>query len=179
MWDVHWRPWYCQAVWHRQEHVGRPWYDKEGEDAIPLSNVNGANLSKVIEWKTFHKDDPSLPEDEDNKKKTDTISSWDLDFLKVDQETLFKVIPAANYLNIKKLLDLTCKTLANILKGRILRRFVTSSTSETVWLQKRRSRSRRRMSGLWSVWSINIVQILLMVFPYNNIKRFATIRIKI
>ena len=106
--------------------------DKEGEDAIPLSNVNGANLSKVIEWKTFHKDDPSLPEDEDNKKKTDTISSWDLDFLKVDQETLFKVIPAANYLNIKKLLDLTCKTLANILKGRILRRFVTSSTSETV-----------------------------------------------
>ena len=106
--------------------------DKEGEDAIPLSNVNGANLSKVIEWKTFHKDDPSLPEDEDNKKKTDTISSWDLDFLKVDQETLFKVIPTANYLDIKKLLDLTCKTLANILKGRILRRFVTSSTSETV-----------------------------------------------
>ena len=106
--------------------------DKEGEDAIPLSNVNGATLSKVIEWITFHKDDPSLPEDEDNKKKTDTISSWDLDFLKVDQETLFKVIPAANYLNIKKLLDLTCKTLANILKGRILRRFVTSSTSETV-----------------------------------------------
>ena len=106
--------------------------DKEGEDAIPLSNVNGANLSKVIEWKTFHKDDPSLPEDEDNKKKTDTISSWDLDFLKVDQETLFKVIPAANYLNIKKLLDLTCKTLANILKGRILRRFVTSSISETI-----------------------------------------------
>ena len=91
--------------------------DKEGEDAIPLSNVNGANLSKVIEWKTFHKDDPSLPEDEDNKKKTDTISSWDLDFLKVDQETLFKVIPAANYLNIKKLLDVTCKTLANMIKG--------------------------------------------------------------
>ena len=29
--------------------------DKEDEEAIPLSNVNGATLSKAIEWVTFHK----------------------------------------------------------------------------------------------------------------------------
>ena len=29
--------------------------DKEDEEAIPLSNVNEATLSKAIEWVTFHK----------------------------------------------------------------------------------------------------------------------------
>ena len=92
--------------------------DEEDEEAIPLPNVNGATLKKVIEWATYHKDDPSLPEDENNKKKTDTISSWDTDFLKVDQGTLIKLILAANYLDIKKLLDVTCKTVANMIKGK-------------------------------------------------------------
>merc|ERR1712063_87672 len=57
--------------------------------------------------------------DEDNKeKRTDDISSWDADFLKVDQGTLFELILAANYLDIKGLLDVTCKTVANMIKGK-------------------------------------------------------------
>merc|ERR1712063_118571 len=58
-------------------------------------------------------------EDDDNKeKRTDDISSWDADFLKVDQGTLFELILAANYLDIKGLLDVTCKTVANMIKGK-------------------------------------------------------------
>ena len=52
----------------------------------------------------------SLPEDE----KT----VWDKDFVKVDDETLFNLILAANYLDIKPLLDLTCKTVADEIKGK-------------------------------------------------------------
>ena len=56
----------------------------------------------MIQWATYHKDDPPLPEDDENKeKRTDDISSWDADFLKVDQGTLFELILAANYLDIK------------------------------------------------------------------------------
>ena len=34
----------------------------------------------------FSQDDPPLPEDDENKeKRTDDISSWDADFLKVDK----------------------------------------------------------------------------------------------
>ena len=89
----------------------------------------------MIQWATYHKDDPPLPEDDENKeKRTDDICSWDADFLKVDQGTLFELILAANYLDIKVclpetrltlltsilqgLLDVTCKTVANMIKGK-------------------------------------------------------------
>ncbi|UYV78247.1 SKP1 [Cordylochernes scorpioides] len=93
--------------------------DEEEDEVVPLPNVNSAILKKVITWATYHKDDPVTPEEEENKeKRTDDISTWDADFLKVDQGTLFELILAANYLDIKGLLDVTCKTVANMIKGK-------------------------------------------------------------
>ena len=93
--------------------------DAGEEEVVPLPNVNAAILKKVIQWAQYHKDDPPPPEDDENKeKRTDDISSWDSDFLKVDQGTLFELILAAKYLDIKGLLDLTCKTVANMIKGK-------------------------------------------------------------
>ncbi|VDN02480.1 unnamed protein product [Thelazia callipaeda] len=88
-------------------------------EGIPLQNVNSSILKKVIHWCEYHKDDPISPDDGDNKeKRTDDIPSWDVEFLKVDQGTLFELILAANYLDIKGLLDVTCKTVANMIKGK-------------------------------------------------------------
>ena len=88
-------------------------------DPIPVPNVNGAIMRKVIEWATHHKGDPPPPEDDEFKeKKLDEIDPWDLGFLKVDQGTLFELILAANYLDIKGLLEVTCKTVANMIKGK-------------------------------------------------------------
>ena len=67
--------------------------DDDEEEAVPLPNVNAAILKKVIQWCTYHKDDPPPPEDDENKeKRTDDICSWDAEFLKVDQGTLFELI---------------------------------------------------------------------------------------
>ena len=67
--------------------------DEDDDEAVPLPNVNAAILKKVIQWCTYHKDDPPPPEDDENKeKRTDDISSWDAEFLKVDQGTLFELI---------------------------------------------------------------------------------------
>eukprot|EP01088_Endostelium_zonatum_P008289 TRINITY_DN20_c0_g1_i2.p1 TRINITY_DN20_c0_g1~~TRINITY_DN20_c0_g1_i2.p1 ORF type:complete len:164 (+),score=40.09 TRINITY_DN20_c0_g1_i2:43-534(+) len=86
---------------------------------IPLPNVTGKILSKVIEYCKYHHEHPEAPADEKkDEKRTDDISPWDKEFCDVDQPTLFELILAANYLDIKPLLDLTCKTVANMIKGK-------------------------------------------------------------
>ena len=63
------------------------------DDIIPLPNVNSGILKRVIQWATNHKDDPPPPEDDENREKNlNDISTWDQDFLKVDQGTLFELI---------------------------------------------------------------------------------------
>ncbi|KAF7494291.1 S-phase kinase-associated protein 1 [Sarcoptes scabiei] len=93
--------------------------EEDDGEPIPVQNVNSAILRKVIQWATYHKGDPPTPDDDDTReKRIDDITSWDSDFLKVDQGTLFEIILAANYLDIKLLLDLACKTVANMIRGK-------------------------------------------------------------
>ncbi|KAJ5643020.1 E3 ubiquitin ligase complex SCF subunit sconC [Penicillium longicatenatum] len=88
-------------------------------EAIPIPNVNETVLKKVIEWCDHHKNDPpTAGDDDDNRRKTTDIDEWDQKFMQVDQEMLFEVILAANYLDIKALLDVGCKTVANMIKGK-------------------------------------------------------------
>merc|ERR1712023_168989 len=65
------------------------------EPAIPLPAVEGNILELVLKYCNYHFE---------NKE------------LKVDDKTLFSLILAANYLDIKSLLDLTCKTVADYIK---------------------------------------------------------------
>merc|ERR1712072_495114 len=77
--------------------------------AIPLPPVEGAILAKVIEYCTYHTENKEAKEDERD--------AWDKKFAGVDDDTLFSLILAANYLDIKQLLDLTCKTVADYIKA--------------------------------------------------------------
>ena len=96
--------------------------EEEGDDnLVPLPNVNAPILQKVIDWATEHKDDPPPPEEVENDntwRNTVDISDWDQDFLNVDQGILFELILAANYLDIKGLLDVTCMSVTNMIKGK-------------------------------------------------------------
>ncbi len=93
-------------------------FPADSDAPIPLPNVTGKILGKVIEWAKYHHEHPDPPTDEKkDDKRTDDISPWDKEFCDVDQPTLFELILAANYLDIKPLLDLTCKTVANMIKG--------------------------------------------------------------
>ena len=74
--------------------------DEDEEELVPLPNVNAAILKKVIQWATYHKDDPPPPEDDENKeKRTDDISSWDADFLKVCAKIMHFHITSVVYHN--------------------------------------------------------------------------------
>ncbi|KAK3429793.1 hypothetical protein EUGRSUZ_E01287 [Eucalyptus grandis] len=111
-------------------------------DGIPLPNVTGKILSKVIDYCKMHVVDT----DRDSSVAGDDFKAWDAEFVKVDLATLFDLMlyhflelisvaflsdndfmtwgscfvnaEAANYLNIKGLLDLTCQTVADMTKGK-------------------------------------------------------------
>ena len=87
------------------------------DEPIPLAQVTSDVMKKVIEWAQHHKDDPTQDKKE-GERLTHDISSWDANFIKVDQGMLFSLINAANYLKIDGLLDLGCKTVANMIKGK-------------------------------------------------------------
>ncbi|KYG40474.1 hypothetical protein M433DRAFT_138700 [Acidomyces richmondensis BFW] len=88
------------------EDLGAP------EEPIPIMNVSETMLRKVLEWCKHHKDDPAVTVDEDaeSRKKTTDIDDWDRNFM--------QIILAANYMDIKALLDVGCKTVANMIKGK-------------------------------------------------------------
>ncbi|GAB2291936.1 SCF ubiquitin ligase complex protein SKP1b [Dionaea muscipula] len=88
--------------------------DDCADSAIPLPNVTGKILSKVIEYCKKHVETPKS----EDRSVDDELKTWDAEFVKVDQNTLFDLILAANYLNIKTLLDLTCQTVADMIKGK-------------------------------------------------------------
>ncbi|XP_054825795.1 SKP1-like protein 1A [Prosopis cineraria] len=88
--------------------------DDCADSGIPLPNVTSKILAKVIEYCKKHVDVANSEE----KITEGQLRDWDADFVRVDQATLFDLILAANYLNIKSLLDLTCQTVADMIKGK-------------------------------------------------------------
>ncbi|KAG4078554.1 hypothetical protein HA402_002668 [Bradysia odoriphaga] len=92
---------------------------EEGSDTVvPLPNVKGNILRKIMEYAEHHKDDVVQIDDSDKDKRKDDVSAWDAEFLRMDQGTLFEMILAANYLDAKGLLNVACETVANLIKGK-------------------------------------------------------------
>jgi len=86
-------------------------------DTLPITNVDGRTLEKVVEYCEYHHGHPSAVVDKEDYR-TDNILEWDQKFLEVEMKLLFDIISAANFLDIKGLLDLCCKVIANLIKGK-------------------------------------------------------------
>ncbi|XP_059435543.1 SKP1-like protein 1A [Corylus avellana] len=76
--------------------------------------------SSATEYCKKHVEAPkaAAASEERSTSDDDDLKAWDGEFVKVDQATLFDLILAANYLNIKSVLDLTCQTVADMIKGK-------------------------------------------------------------
>ena len=104
--------------------VGQQIKEDLKDKPIELKNISANILDKIIEYMNYHYDDPVEERDSDEEdyndfKRSDDICDWDRRFMKdMDRDTLFELILAANYLNIKGLLELGCKTAANQIKGK-------------------------------------------------------------
>lgn len=100
--------------------IATMWSGDKSELKVPLPNVKGSILKKVIEYMTYHHTNPPKEIEKPLKSANmrEVVTEWDAQFVEVDQETLFELILAANYMDIKPLLDLTCAKVASMIKGK-------------------------------------------------------------
>lgn len=103
--------------------------DQEGTEAIiPIPNVSGRTLKLVLEYMGYHCQNRAEPIEKPLKTKIDSLlCEWDYNFLfhqllkdhdEKQHEVLIDVIMAANFLNVKDLLDLTCACVASMIRGK-------------------------------------------------------------
>ncbi|EGZ17183.1 hypothetical protein PHYSODRAFT_354552 [Phytophthora sojae] len=94
--------------------------DDDEVQEIPLPNVKSPVLSKVIEFCSHHHNSPMREIEKPLKSADmhDVVSDWDANFVDIEQEILFELILAANYMDIKSLLDLACAKVASMIKGK-------------------------------------------------------------
>jgi len=94
-----------------------------GETPIPLPNVSSKILKMVVDFCNHHYDAKTPPREEKKPWENPTIElkGYDLELserLTDDLPTLFDLILAANYLDIKTLMDVACQTVANKIIGK-------------------------------------------------------------
>jgi len=96
--------------------------EDENDQEIPLPNVKAAILAYIIEFCKHvveANDYKPPPKPLTTNKISDLTSEWYAKFMtQFDHETLFEIILGANFMNIKPLLDLSCATVASMIKGK-------------------------------------------------------------
>lgn len=94
---------------------------------IPLPNVSATILAKVLEFCNKHaaaaaadssSSDAAAGSSSSNAGGDKELASFDKAFLDVDTDTLYDLLMAANYLEVKELLDLACQKVADMIRGK-------------------------------------------------------------
>ena len=97
-----------EAVALRFETIKKLLEECDANDVIPVPEVKGKTLSKIMEWCKKHTVGGEATEEE-------ALNTWDAEFFK-DETILVDLILAANYLNIKDLLDQSTTVIAEKIK---------------------------------------------------------------
>lgn len=85
---------------------------------VPLPNVSAEVLRKVIEFGKHFQEEPMTPIQTPLKSShiDDLVQKWYAEFVNVPQKLLFELVAAANFMDIKPLLDLTCLAVSILIK---------------------------------------------------------------
>ena len=94
--------------------------DDDEQQEVPLLNVKSVTLGNVIEFCRHHQEEPmdDIEKPLKSSEMREVVQDWYANFVNVEQDVLFDLILAANYMDIKPLLDLTCATIASMIKGK-------------------------------------------------------------
>ena len=93
--------------------------DSGTEDESPLPAIKKSILDKIIEYCTYinANQPPEIDKPLRSNNLTDVVNEWYANFVQLDQEVLFELILAANFMDIKSLLELSCAKVASLIKG--------------------------------------------------------------
>jgi S-phase kinase-associated protein 1 len=82
--------------------------------------VKSEVLVKVIEFCKHYLTEPmnDIEKPLKSNNMAEVVQKWYAEYVDVEQVMLFELILAANYMDIKPLLDLTCATVASMIKGK-------------------------------------------------------------
>ena len=88
------------------------------DEPIPIPQVKKAILDKILVYckHLMENAPPEIDKPLRSNNLADVVSDWYADYVNVDQELLFEMILAANFLDIKSLLELCCAKVASIIK---------------------------------------------------------------
>jgi len=94
--------------------------DKDAKE-VNLVHISAPIVKKVVEYMVYHMDrEPrkiESPLKSTNMKEL--VDRFDAAFVDdIDQDTLFKLLLAANYMDVKSLLGLICAKVASMMKGK-------------------------------------------------------------
>lgn len=95
---------------------------QEENPEVPLMEISPEIFTRVKAFCEYHQENPmkEIPRPIPTNKLEDIVGEWDANLVDLahDQETLVLVILAANYLDIKSLLELAVCRYACMLKGK-------------------------------------------------------------
>ena len=96
--------------------------DANPDEEIPLPNISAPILTFVLEYLDHYADQATTPPEIEKPLKTanlvELVPQWDFAFVDKGHEVLFELILAANYLDVKGLLDLAAAKVASMIKGK-------------------------------------------------------------
>ena len=94
--------------------------DYPDDAEVPLNNVKSNILKKIKEYLDHYQD--SEPKEIErplaSQNYQECVDAWDFEFINVDLDLIFEIILAANYMDIKPLLELASSKVASIIKGK-------------------------------------------------------------
>jgi S-phase kinase-associated protein 1 len=97
----------------RSDIIKKNMQDSDFSSEIPIYEVRGEILKKVVEYLTHYSN--SEPREIPKPIPTDlreATDEWDVKFIDTNNDTLFDLINAGNFMKIKPLLDLSCAKIA-------------------------------------------------------------------
>ena len=94
--------------------------DSGTDEEIPLPQVKKPILEKIIVYCTRLLDHqpPEIDKPLSHNDMHQVVEQWYADYINLEQEELFELVMAANYLDIKPLLELSCAKVASQIKNK-------------------------------------------------------------